>query len=260
MSTTAGATAWATAATGSSAPSPGRTGEGASFTGGNTGSGVGAGTSVAGGAVASGTVVGAVAVGAAAIGMVTDSDDVTDRPKKNPPRATAAASNTPSAMRPFLLRGLSARGAAGAAGVSIRPGIGGADGHCGFCAVPLSEAGMPGAGVAPRLWLIKAGPVWRAAGCTGGALDDATPDEGRFEASGPRSDRRGVGLRGATGVAGCSLRGRPRVTSGTMGTRGAEAVVDDARSGRSVSSRGIAMGGIGADASSQIGGFGRSGS
>jgi len=162
-----------------------------------------------------------------------------------------------------LLRGLFARGATGAAGVSIRPDIGGADGHCGFCAVPLSEAGMPGAAVAPGLWLIKAGPFCRAPGCTGGTggtLDDATPDADGVDAAGPRSDRGGVGLRGATGVAGCSPRDRLRVRSGTMGTRGAEAVVDNARSGRSVSCRGMAIGGIEAAASSQIGGFGKSGS
>jgi len=236
----------ATAATGSSAPSPGSGCEEASFAGGNTGAGVGAGSLVAGGAVASGAVVGASEATAAAIGVVTDSDDTTDRPKKNPPAATATASITARAIRPARRRDLLAGGGVGLDG---RPTMGGSDGHCGLSAAPAPETG-----VVMKLRSANEGPG-RAA--TGGAA--ARGPTGRIWLGAGREGPAGDGGLGSVGICGAFC-----VMSGTIGTRLVGAAANGAEADapeRGTSTRGISTGCVAAGVDrSQIGGFGRSGS
>lgn len=150
MSTTAGATALATAATGSSAPSPGKTGEGASFTGGDCGVGVGAGAVVAGGVVdveVSGGAVGAASVAVSALAVLTGvmvvSDDATDRPTTKPVAATTMATTKATASQANRGRdGWDAKDADDADDAEDGtewPTVGGAVGHCGRSAVPIPD-------------------------------------------------------------------------------------------------------------------------
>lgn len=110
--------------------------------------------------------MGCAVVGAAAMGVDTDSEDATERPKKNPPPATAAANKRASATRLNRRRGFAACGGVGAVG---RPTVGGSVGQSG-----LSDMPDPGAGAVMKLRSANEGPGRAASGTVAAGCGGAT--------------------------------------------------------------------------------------